>query len=412
MKSILKSNSKNQLLSDLLLKSMNIFSYSALNSAIFVSLFLILHTSSFAVEVRLGDLAKIQGTRENQLTGFGIVVGLAGTGDTRSAFTSEVLHNYLNNLGVDSKLRPKDTRNVASVLVIANIPNWAKSGDRIDVVVSSIGDARSLEGGVLLQSPLKAGNGQTIAVASGVLQFGSGEESGRKSYGKKNQKNNTALVTGGAIVEKDFLVQAKIDPDKINPDARNPDDKGSTDNSSGNNSDIANKKLQETFRVQLIYPSYSTLNSIMEKLAEAYPMDEIQPKVLSKREFEINIPKDKEPIAFLAELEDIKIEPELPARVVIDERMGTVIMGGNLAMEEVAVSKQGLKLKLEAKGKSRYFWTENEDRSESVFYIKKTNNVQGLVEELNKLGATTKDVIAILQGLRKSGILHAEVIIQ
>ena len=159
----------------------------------------------FAVNVRIGDLVKISGTRDNQITGYGLVVGLPGTGDSRSPLTGESLQNYLNNLGVDSKIKIKDTRNVASVIISANVPIWSQIGDKIDVTVSSIGDARSLEGGVLLQSPMKAGNGTIIAVASGNLQFGSTDDSGKRAgNSKRNQGKNAGLIQSGAIIEREI----------------------------------------------------------------------------------------------------------------------------------------------------------------------------------------------------------------
>jgi flagellar P-ring protein FlgI len=368
-------------------------------------LFLCSSISIAAVEVRLGELVKVYGTRENQITGYGLVIGLPGTGDTRSAMTGEALQNYLNNLGVDSKLRPKDTRNIASVIVSANIPIWSQVGDKIDVTVSSIGDARSLEGGVLLQSPLKAGNGNTIAVASGNLQFGSSDDQGKRSgYSRKNQGKNAGLIMGGAIIEKEIptrsILQTK-EENKINKD----DDSGNTDTK-----DMV--PLQAKLRIQLLNPSYSTLNTILETLEEQFADLDIKPTVISKREFEINLPSSISPTSFLATFENIKIEPETPARVVINEKSGVIVMGGNLALDEVAFSKQGLNVKMESKGKSKYFWTNVDDKQESVFYIKKSNNVKSLVDELNKTGASTKDIISILQSLKQSGSLHAEVIVQ
>lgn len=368
-------------------------------------LFLCSSISIAAVEVRLGELVKVYGTRENQITGYGLVIGLPGTGDTRSAMTGEALLNYLNNLGVDSKLRPKDTRNIASVIVSANIPIWSQVGDKIDVTVSSIGDARSLEGGVLLQSPLKAGNGNTIAVASGNLQFGSSDDQGKRSgYSRKNQGKNAGLIMGGAIIEKEIptrsILQTK-EENKINKD----DDSGNTDTK-----DMV--PVQAKLRIQLLNPSYSTLNTILETLEEQFADLDIKPTVISKREFEINLPSSISPTSFLATFENIKIEPETPARVVINEKSGVIVMGGNLALDEVAFSKQGLNVKMESKGKSKYFWTNVDDKQESVFYIKKSNNVKSLVDELNKTGASTKDIISILQSLKQSGSLHAEVIVQ
>lgn len=355
----------------------------------------------FAVNVRIGDLVKISGTRDNQITGYGLVVGLPGTGDSRSPLTGESLQNYLNNLGVDSKIKIKDTRNVASVIISANVPIWSQIGDKIDVTVSSIGDARSLEGGVLLQSPMKAGNGTIIAVASGNLQFGSTDDSGKRAgNSKRNQGKNAGLIQSGAIIEREIKI---VKPVQIESDQPATDI----------NIEEKEKEIQrEKLRIQLLNPSYSTLNSILEKLESEFSELDLQPVVISKREFEINLPSNSSPTAFLATLENLKVEPETPARVVINEKSGTLVMGGNLAVDEVAISKQGLNLKSESKGKSKYFWSDTNDKQESVFYVKKTNNVKSLVDELNRIGASTKEIIAILQSLKQSGSLHAEVIVQ
>ncbi|EMO77580.1 flagellar P-ring protein FlgI-like protein [Leptospira kirschneri str. 200801925] len=141
-----------------------------------------------SAEFRLKDIARIEGVRENQITGYGIVVGLPGTGDSKTPFTSESMKNYLKNLGVEANLKPDQTRNIASVLITATIPTYSRKGDKLNVVVSSIGDAKSLEGGVLLQSPLKTAGDKTYAVASGVISFGGRQEQERGISSRGNKK--------------------------------------------------------------------------------------------------------------------------------------------------------------------------------------------------------------------------------
>jgi flagellar P-ring protein FlgI len=351
-----------------------------------ILILLLIASPLISAEVRIGDIVDFQNIRENQVTGFGLVIGLSGTGDRRSPFTEEALSNYLSQLGVDTKLKPRDTRNVASVMIVAKIPGWVKPGDKIDVTVSSIGDARSLEGGVLLQSPLKAGNGQTIAVASGNLNFTTpGDEKGKRTYSKKQSASNTALIVNGAIIEKEINILPKPTMDED----ENP-----------------------RIRLSLKNPNYSLMNTIIEKLNQTYSEEGLNANVLNQRELEISIPEGKKYTSFLAEIEGLTVEPLSPARVVINEKTGTVIMGGNLAMDEVAISKTGLKVKLESKTQNRYFWTETEEKTDSVFFVKKIKDVKSLVDELNSMGATTNDIISILHGLKKSGLLHAEVVIQ
>jgi flagellar P-ring protein precursor FlgI len=378
-----------------------------------VILSLVFVTNLGSAEIPIRDLVTIQGNRVNQITGYGLVVGLNGTGDTRSALTQETLHNYLNYLGVDAKHRPKDTRNVAAVLITAIVPNWVRVGDRVDVTVSSIGDARSLEGGVLLQSPLKFADGKVVALATGSIpEMKSGPEQGQRTYSKRNSGSNSILIPLGAVIEKEIpgksiqiqdLFAGKKSGTEIKSDATGTD---STDPGAGEIED--SPKL----RFLLHSPGFSTMNAIIEKLEENFDTEELSPVVLSDREFEISIPKDQKTTAFLAKMETLKVKTDLPSKIVINQKTGTVIIGGSIRMDEVAISKQGLKVKLESKGKSRYFWTEADEKSESVFHIKKITNVKSLVDELNRLGASTSDIISILQGLKKSGALNAEVIVQ
>ncbi|BDA78618.1 flagellar P-ring protein [Leptospira kobayashii] len=346
----------------------------------------------FAVETRLKDVAKINAIRENQVTGFGLVVGLNGTGDTKNPLTEEALQNYLAQLGVNTKKSLREARNTASVLITANIPIHLKEGDRIDILVSSVGDARSLEGGVLLQSPLKAGNGETIAVASGVLIFG-GKEKKSKGNADKKIGSNTGFVPGGGILEKS----------------------------------IPNAPIIKHIKISLMDKDYSTMNSIVDAITSNLG---VTPEVVSATEILVpvpmapnasppedpNAPKTSEPkidLAFLAKLENLPITPDSVARVVINERTGTIVMGANIAIDEVAISQQGLTIQVANTQKMRYFFPiQEQEKGESVFVLKEATQVSDVVAALNKVGASTKDIISILEALKKQGALRAELIIQ
>ncbi|GBF49283.1 flagellar basal body P-ring protein [Leptospira ryugenii] len=351
-----------------------------LRRSLTILFFLTVHSLT-AVEIKLKDIAKINAIRENQVTGFGLVVGLNGTGDTKNPLTEEALQNYLSGLGVNTKKSMREARNTASVLITAYIPVNLKNGDKVDVIVSSVGDARSLEGGVLLQSPLKAGNGDTIAVASGVLIFG-GKDKKSKGLGDKKSGSNTGLIPGGAILEKA----------------------------------LDNPPIVNQIKVSLLERDYSTLNAIVEAITNNLS---VNPEVISGTEIIVPVPQAREgqapkiDLAFLAKLENLTVTPESVARVVINERTGTIVMGANIAIDEVAVSQSGLTLQIANQNKMRYFFPMPEsEKGESVFMIKEATQVSDVVAALNKVGASTKDIISILEALKKQGALKAELIIQ
>ncbi|MCB1189402.1 MAG: flagellar basal body P-ring protein FlgI [Leptospiraceae bacterium] len=349
---------------------------------IFLLLFIAIWEIS-PIEVKLKDIARIEGIRQNQLSGYGIVAGLPGTGDTQSSLTTESMKNYLKNLGLDAGGNLMKSRNIASVLVTANVSTYAKTGDKIDVTVSSIGDARSLEGGVLLQAPLKAANNEVYAVASGVISFGGQDKTYRGRVSRVSQKT-AGLIYGGGIVEKEILAQ-------FFPDT----------------------KFDTKFKVILEDQDFTTLNNIQKAIQESRPLQEKQVKteVVSPTEIDVLIPKDTESLPILAVLGELIVEPGNKARVVINERTGTIVMGGNIVVDEVAIAKQGLKLVVT--NKRRIFYDEPvEESNDKLIQIKEATSVSDVVDALGKIGATTKDVIAILEGLKKAGALHAEVIVQ
>lgn len=365
--------------------SHSFLSFMSKTSLVFFGL--CLWTPLLSVELKLKDLVKIDPVRENQVTGFGLVVGLNGTGDTKNPLTEEALQNYLAGLGVNTKKNLRDTKNSASVLITANIPVNLREGDRIDITVSSLGDARSLEGGVLLQSPLKAANGDTIAVASGVLTFGGKEKKSRGA--DKKSGSNTALIPMGAILEKS----------------------------------IPKAPILTSVKLTLMERDYTTLGTIVDAIKSEMG---VSPEVLSSTEILVPYPKEtpttettqnlgtgKIDHNFLAKLENLTVNSNPISRVVINERTGTIVMGANIAIEEVAISQQGLTIQIASRDKARYFFPiQEEGKGESVFMIKETTQVSDVVSALNKVGASTKDIISILEALKKQGALKAELVIQ
>lgn len=375
----------------------NEFNKLRMYSVLVLILFLFQTQSIFSVEVRLKDISRIQGLRDNQITGYGIVTGLSGTGDTKSAVTNEAIKNYLKNQGLGNAKGANITRNIASVLITATIPSHARVGDKIDVVVSSIGDAKTLEGGVLMQSPLKGANNEIVAVASGVLSFG-GKDNNRSAqpynatsylYGNtanvftgtshtKNSPKTVGVILGGAIVEKEIK---------------------------GDFFQRTNKEDQENrYRIILENQDFATLNSVRQQISDKI---KVEPTAVSPTEIEITIPKDQDPVAILAQLENLTVTPDGKAKVVINERTGTIVMGANVTVDEVAISKQGINVIISNKKKDS-----DDTKVELISMIGEGTRVSDIVDALNKIGASTKDIIAILEGMKKAGALHAEVIVQ
>ncbi|TGL64017.1 flagellar basal body P-ring protein FlgI [Leptospira sarikeiensis] len=350
-----------------------------------ILLFLIFSTSIFGAEVRLKDLAKIEGIRDNQITGYGIVVGLPGTGDSKTPMTTESMKNYLKNLGVEANLKPEQTKNIASVLITANIPSYARKGDRLDVTVSSIGDAKSLEGGVLLQSPLKTANDKIYAVASGVISFGGKETS--TGLGRASKKT-VGIVHAGALVEselkEDFFSSQRV-------------------------------------VIRLNSQDFSLMNNVVNRIKETVPekfglkADSIQALTPSEIVIEVGAgfsAKSPGLLNLLSDLENITVESSSKAKVVINERSGVIVMGGNIAIDEVAVARSGLSLSVTDKNRRNTRLTWEKPPTKESFVIEEATQVSDVVEALNKVGASTRDIIAILEALKAAGALHAELEIQ
>ena len=337
--------------------------------------------------VALRDLAQIQGVRINQLLGYGLVVGLAGTGDSRSRFASNSIQNLLGGLGQKIDLtKLSETKNIAAVLVTADVPIFSKSGSRISALVSSIGDARSLEGGILIQTPLYAGNQEIYAVAQGSLTTG-GRSSGSSGSSSKNAKTVANLLQG-VIIEKE--VKGEIFP---------------------------NSENQRKVRISLNNFSFSTLSNLQKKLSETFQNIKI---TIDGATILFDIPNNIEPIAMIAQIENIKIKPAYKARVVINERSGTIVMGGDVKIDPVAISRMGNELKINGVGggggiNSGLKLGKSSDTSggggEIISREFSGGSVNELIQALNSMKADVKDIISIFEALKDSGALHAELIV-
>ncbi|MCX7978315.1 MAG: flagellar basal body P-ring protein FlgI [Bdellovibrionaceae bacterium] len=310
-----------------------------------------------AEAARLKDIASIRGVRENQLIGYGIVVGLKGTGDGKNEFTNKSVARMLDKLGVKLDGQEVASKNVAAVIVTATLPPFAKAGNPIDVSVSALGDASSLEGGTLLQTPLRAANEQVFAVAQGTISVG-GEG--------KNLFTTVGRIPNGATVERDIQ------------------------------SDFASRKM---FRLTLHNPDFTTaartvltinreLGGQYASAKDAGTIDIITPAAFENRGVEL-----------LATIENINVNPDSRAVVIVNERTGTVVIGDRVKVSRVAVAHGNISVKVGTGAKAS---------DEKVAVLESGASVGDLVQSLNKLGVTPKDLITILQSVKAAGALHGE----
>ncbi|MGZ3771704.1 MAG: flagellar basal body P-ring protein FlgI [Bdellovibrio sp.] len=326
-------------------------------SYIFFFLFFFVFSMDSANAARLKDIASIRGVRENQLVGYGIVVGLKGTGDGKNEFMSKSMVRMLDKLGMKLESPEFSSKNVAAVIVTATMPAFGKAGNPIDITVSAIGDASSLQGGTLLQAPLRAANEQVFAVAQGSIIIGGDG---------KDQHLTAGRVPNGAIIERDMTA------------------------------DFATRKM---YRLTLINPDFTTaarsvltinkeLGGHYASAKDAGTIDIITPFAYENRGVEL-----------LATIESIEINPDQKARVVVNEKTGTIVIGDKVKISKVAISHGSLSVKV-GEGKKT--------SEEKVAILESGVSVGDLVQALNKLGVSPKDLITILQSIKAAGALHGE----
>lgn len=336
--------------------------------------------------VRIKDVARVQGVRDNQIYGLGLVVGLQGTGDgSGSRANVQMIANMLENFGISVSPDDLRMRNIAAVMVTADLPTSLRVGDRIDVTVSSIGDARSLQGGFLLQTPLQAANGQIYAVAQGPVSIGGA--AGRGS-GAQSIHTTVGTVPSGAIVEREL--QAR---------------------------DLA---AEGWVSLVLMEPDFTTAQRLVEVVNAAFGQSLARAR--DQATVEIQIPGSylNNVVAFIAELEELPIRPDSNARVVINERTGTVVMGAQVRIVPVVVSHGSLKVQVGTVENAGPFGGDgglfgefmgSEPAFGNTTVLGGSPSVQELVDALNAVGASPRDIIAILQAVKAAGALFGELII-
>lgn len=333
------------------------------------------------VSVKLRDLAYIDGFRENQILGYGLVVGLDGTGDTRSDLLNSTISNLLKNLGLDTEETFR-AKNAAAVLITASLPPYARPGDRVDVTVSSINNAKSLAGGILVQSPLKGADNVIYAVAQGPLSSGTG-----KTEKASQSVKTVARITGGALVERTvepvYIFRKEAEKDKQKDDSR-------------------------YLRLVLKTWDFPVANQVIKAIGELYPA--AGPYLEANGKIGLKIPDNVPLTEFITKIEEIEVTPHYGARVVINERDGTIVLGGDVKISEVMVSREGITVKIE--GKAGQGQADISGKTGSAVHMRDAASVKDLVDTLNHIGASTKDTIAIIKALKDAGALHAELIVK
>ncbi|GAB7025848.1 flagellar basal body P-ring protein FlgI [Geotalea toluenoxydans] len=352
-------------------------------------LMLLLLLPQLALAVRIKDIAAFDGVRDNQLLGYGLVVGLNGSGDSdQTKFPVQSLVNTLERMGITINRADITVKNVAAVMVTASLPPFAKQGNTLDVLVSSVGDAKSLAGGTLLLTPLKGGDSQIYAVAQGAVLTNSFSYGGQAASVQKNHPT-AGRVPAGALVEREL-------PNVL----------------AGRN----------VLRLNLHQPDFTTASRIA-----AVVNGKFKAQVASLTDpgsVQLAMPDGfiGRPVEFVAELERLEVTPDVMAKVVLNERTGTIVIGENVRISAVAVSHGNLTLYVketpkvsqpaplgagETKVVPRTSVKVKEERG-SLAIVPQGTNISDVVRALNALGVTSRDLIGIMQAIKAAGALNAE----
>ncbi len=336
---------------------------------------------------RIKDIARIGGVRENQLVGYGVIVGLEGSGD-KNIMTAQSIVNMLKSFDVTIDPKTLKAQNSAAVMVTTSILPFMREGDKLDVMVSSIGDAKSIQGGVLLQTPLKGANGKVYAVAQGAIslgQTGSSQQAGGGGGTKLHPL--VARIPGGALVEKELK----------------------SDYSSGEKIDIVlNKKDFST--------ADAVANAISDKFGEGFAHAKDAGLV------EVRIPSsfDDDIVRFIASIEALKVATDFTTKIIINEKTGTIVMGDEVRISPIVISHNGIKLKVadnnnigannQQTAQPAQAANKNQKPVEkNLVYLNAGSTIRDMVDALNEMGATSKDVIAIIQAMKASGAIQTEI---
>jgi len=344
--------------------------------------------------VRIKDITRIQGVRVNQLIGYGLVVGLNGSGDSSSALTTRTKSNMLRRFGIDLSPSQAQSENVAAVMVTAELPPYSRSGDRMNVTVASIGDADSLQGGTLLMTPLTGPNQQEVyAMAQGPISIGGFNAS---QGGNSTRRNHTTvgMIPNGAIIEKNVKTDFSSD---------------------------------EGVTLILDNPNFMTAQRIASAINQRYGYNSSGnnfAQAIDPGRIKVSIPSyyQGNQVSFVAQLNSLLVRPDTEAKVVINERTGTIVMGHNVRISTVSVAHGNLTVTISSQenisqppplsggktAKEKETKVNVKEEKDSLLVLPKGSSIADVVKALNGVGATPRDTIAILQAIKEAGALHAK----
>lgn len=344
---------------------------------------------------RIKDIINVEGIRENILMGYGLVVGLNGTGDklNNNLFTQTSLESYLERVGVNIKGTTLKTKNVAAVTVTATLPAFARQGSKMDVRVSAMGDATSLQGGVLLATPLMAADGAVYAVGQGPISIGGFSAKGDSGSSVTKAVPTTGTIANGGIVEKEVGFELN-QLASVGLSLKNPD-------------------MTTAMQIE---------QAINEKLKGNFA------KATDPGTVTVNVPDKYKPQVglLISEIEQLQVEPDQVARIVIDETSGTIVMGENVRIDTVAVAQGNLTVRIDEAPQvsqpgafapagattaevPRTTISVDEQSGNRMVVLKKGANLKDLVNGLNSLGVGPRDLISILENIKAAGALQADI---
>jgi flagellar P-ring protein precursor FlgI len=356
---------------------------------------LVLSITTADAAVRVKDIANLKGVRENQILGYGLVIGLKGTGDTlrNSPFTEQSLQSMLDNMGINIRGTSLRTRNVAAVLVTADLPPFIAGGSRMDVAISSMGDASSLLGGTLVMTQLRGADNEVYAVAQGAIAVGGYSIEGQAQTVSQGVATS-GRIPNGALIEREVR---------------------------GNFSEM------ESLVLELKNPDFVTATRIIDAI-NVHGRERYQARIAYERDYRsivLSRPRTISPVRFIAEIEELLVEPDTPARVVVDERTGTVVIGRNVQISTVAVTHGNLTVRITeapivsqpspfSRGETTVVprtYIEANEPGANIAVLRGTD-LQRLVRGLNQIGLKPSGIIAILQAIKAAGALQADLVIQ
>ncbi|MFC3069624.1 flagellar basal body P-ring protein FlgI [Phenylobacterium soli] len=340
---------------------------------------------------RIKDIVDFEGVRDNMLVGYGIVVGLNGTGDAlrNAPMTKQSLEAMLERLGVNTRDANLNTKNVAAVMVTAKLPAFAAAGAHVDVNVSALGDAKSLLGGTLLVTPLLGADGQAYAVAQGTVQTGSISAQGASGSTVSKGVPTAGRIAGGAIVEREIAFNFDAMPQ---------------------------------MRLTLKNPDFTTAHRIADVINAKWPGSALaeNPTIVAVR-----APAGQDMMGFITQAENLSVEPDSPAKVVIDEVAGVIVMGENVRVSTVAIQQGNLTITVRespavsqpppfARTGSTAVVPQSdvsvdEEKGKQFLTVRSGASLATLVAGLNALGVTPRDMISILQTIKAAGALQADI---